>query len=124
MRARFDHAAALKAGEEAAANERGFAAPGGANDGDEAIALEARDEFERLFLAAEEKLVLIAAKRAQAGEGVREGGFVFHDRGLLRPAPNRLPTEYTEHTESVTRNSVYSVCSVGQILHAFMTGPP
>jgi hypothetical protein len=64
------HQAAVERGQQPGADERRLAAPGGADDGEEARAAEPREQLVRLALAPEEEVVLLRLEGAEAREGV------------------------------------------------------
>ena len=55
---------------EAGANERRFAAPGGANDSDKPVFPKARGQLRGLLVPTEKEVVVAKLKGAQAGEWI------------------------------------------------------
>src|SRR5262245_51720666 len=61
----MSHGAAVELGDHAGPHQRRLAAARGADDGQEAVRSQELQERRGLFLAAEEQVVLVAAKRAE-----------------------------------------------------------
>jgi hypothetical protein len=77
----FEEATAFKSGNEASADERGFAGTGETKDGNEAIAGETVTEVEDLLVAAEEEMGFAGFEGPEARVGVVESGEALKDGG-------------------------------------------